>query len=159
CWFSSSFQLFIFISSQTGPQFLQTVAITAGHRVGRQAEQFTNFFKSMVMPKLQDDDFALFSRQLRQAAHGGPLLRRFAVGPLEPPRRFQFARKPAPETALVVERPIAKAAQAIVQGLFRSRFALQQRQERLLQDVLRLTVPKPQRAAVQNYLRRVRLVE
>ena len=111
------------------------------------------------MPKFQDDDFALLGRELRQAAHCSPFLRRFAIVPFEPAHRLQLSREPAPEAALVVQCPVAKAAQAVVQRLLWCQVPLQQSHKRLLQDVLGLAVAKPKRAAIQKYLRRVRLVE
>ena len=56
--------------AQAGAEFLQAVAITPGGRVGGQVQQFTDFFKRMLVPDFQDDDFALFRRQLAQAAQG-----------------------------------------------------------------------------------------
>ena len=111
------------------------------------------------MPDFQNDGFALFDRQFGQTTHGRAFLRRFPWRTLEPAARFQFAREPAPQTAVIVQRAVAKAADTITIGL-RGRLApLQQRHERLLQNILRFAVAQPQRPAVENQLRGFRFVK
>src|SRR5439155_4974244 len=78
---------------------------------------------------------------------------------LEPAARFQFAREPAPQTAVIVQRAVAKAADTITIGLRRRLAPLQQRHERLLQNILRFAVAEPQRPAVENQLRGFRFVK
>ena len=92
------------------------------------------------MPDFQDDDFELFDRQFGQTTHGRAFRRRFARRTLEPAARFKFARKPAPQAAAVVQRAVAKAADAIMIGHRRWLSPLQQRNERLLQNVLRFVM-------------------
>ncbi len=111
------------------------------------------------MPDFQNDGFALFDRQFGQTAHGRAFLRRFARRRLEPAARFQFAREPAPQAAAMVQRAVAKASDAIMIGLRRRLAPLQQRHERLLQNVLRFAVAQPQRPAVENQLRGFRFVK
>ena len=111
------------------------------------------------MPDFQNDGFALFDRQFGQTAHGRAFLRRFARRTLEPAARFQFAREPAPQAAAMVQRAVAKAADAIMIGLRRRLAPLQQRHERLLQNVLRFAVAQSKRPAVENQLGGFRFVK
>ena len=61
---SQGFQSFIGLSFQTGSQFLHSVTVTACNRVRRRFQKFANFFKSVLMPDFEHDDFALFGGQL-----------------------------------------------------------------------------------------------
>ena len=119
---------------------MQAITITARNCVRGSFQQFANLFESICMPDFQDDDFALFDRQFGQATHGGAFLGRFTGRTFEPAVRFHFAREPAPQAAAVVQRTIAEAADAIMIGLRWRLAALQQRHERLLQNVLRFDV-------------------
>lgn len=137
---------------------MHAVTVTASHGVGRQLEQLANFFKGVFMPNLQDNDFALFSRKSGEAAHRRLFLGRFPFASLEPLMRLQLTGQPSPQTSLMIQSPIAKAAQTIVQRFVRRRFLLHQRNEGFLQNIFGLAVIQTQRPAVEKNLRRVRLV-
>lgn len=131
---------------------LQAVTVAARGRVGRNFQQLADLFKRVAMPDLQDNDFALFHRQLGETTHGRPFalvfLRRF----FEPALRFKFTRQAPPERSPVVERAIPKAAHAVMlrpMGLLR---LVQQSDERFLQNVLGLGVTESERAAIKNQL-------
>ena len=84
------------------------------------------------MPEFQHDDFTLFDRQFGKTAHGHAFLRCFARRAFEPTARFQFPSEPAPQAAAIVQRAVAKAANAIMSGLQRRLASLQQRDEGFL---------------------------
>ena len=121
-------------------------------------QQPANFLKCVAMPDFQYDDFALFHWKLRQAFNSLPFQRTFLGTFLKPPMRFQFSREPSPERPPVIERTIAKTSDEIVLRLFRWLIPLHQRNERFLQDILGFRVPKSERPAIENQLRRFRVV-
>ena len=48
---------------------LQPIPVSSGRRVRRELQQPADLFEGATVPDLQDDDFALFRRQLGQATH------------------------------------------------------------------------------------------
>ena len=138
---------------------MQAITITPRNGVRGCFQQPANLLESVFVPDFQNDDFALFDRQLGQTTHGGAFLWRFTGGMLEPTVRFKFAREPPPQSTAIVQRAVAKAADAIMIGLRRRLAPLQQRHERLLQNVLRFAVAQSKRPAVENQLGGFRFVK
>lgn len=147
---SSEFISFMGFSFQTGPKFFQAIPIPARRRMRRYFQQLPNLFKSMRVPKLQNDDLTLGHGQVRQATHGRQFRRRFGAGALEPGVRFKFPRQPPPERPPIIQHPVTKAPHAIVLGLFGNLLKLQQSHKCLLQHVLGFRMRKTQRAAVKH---------
>ncbi len=156
---SQLFESFIVVSSQADTQFLDSISVPARCCVGRDLQKFADLFKGVFVPNLQNDDFALIGRQSGQATHGRALGGRLAFRPFKPPCGFGLASQTPPETSAVIERAVPEAAHAIMFRLFRPTATLHQGQERLLHDVLRFPVAKPQSPAIEDQLGRLGFIK
>lgn len=107
----------------------------------------------MLMPNLQNNDLALFARQIRQAAHGFALAVILPGAALEPSDRFKLARNATPKTALIVEGFVSECADAIMLGFLRFDRQLHQGDERLLEDVLGFGMGEAKGASIKDQLR------
>ena len=114
---------------------MQSVAITPGGGVRRELKQIANFFKSILMPNLQDYHLALLLGQARQAVHRCLFVLGFRRGTVEPAFRFQFTGEPAPEGPAIVQGAVAERADAIMIRLVRRLWTLHEDHERFLEDV------------------------
>ena len=113
----------------------------------------------MFVPYFQHDDLTLLGWQFLETAHRGLFLRRLAWFLLEPLLRLQLPHHAPQETAPVIQRPVAKAPDGVVLRILRCPLHLEQRDEQLLQHILRLAVAQTQRAPIQNELCGLRLVK
>lgn len=149
-WFSSRFISFSFIifSFHAEFQFLKAVTVSPGGGVGGDIQKFANFFESPALPDFEHNDFALLHRQIRQVPHGGAFGGRFLVVAFKPAPGLQLARQPPPKRTAVIQGPIAKAAHAVMLQLGRTLALLHQSDKGLVQNVLRLGMTQPERAAV-----------
>lgn len=156
---SNGFRSFMRLSFQAGPEFFQAITISPRRRIRRQLQQFSDLFKSMVMPQFQYDHLALGDRQFRQAPHRGAFGGGFIRGPLEPPARFKLPREPAPERPAIIQRAIPKTAHTIMLRLLRCVGRLQQRQKRFLHHILGFRVRKPQRPTIKDQFGRFGVIQ
>lgn len=111
------------------------------------------------MPDFQHNDFALVDGQRGEAAHGGALGRTFHRRLLEPSLRFEFARQAPPQGATMVQRVISETPDTVMLRPKRAFRLLHEREECLLQDIFRLGMAEPQRAAIENQPGRFRFVQ
>lgn len=119
---------------------MQAITIPARGGIRRDFKQLADFFKSVLVPDFQYDDFALVGWQRSQRLHRIAFRWAFRIRPLKPTRRFKFAGNPAPQTSPIIQRPIAKSSDAIMLRLCRGLSPLHQGHEGFLDDVLRLPV-------------------
>src|SRR4051812_25277727 len=99
---------------QASPELLQSVAVPSGCRVGRQLEQFANFFKGVFVPNLEDDHFALLPRQSGEVTHRLRFFRRIVLGSIEPTPGLKLPRNPPPQRSFVIQSPVAERPNTIV---------------------------------------------
>ena len=84
----------------------------------------------------------------------------FRLGTVDPSRiPSALIGHPAPQTAAVIERAIAKTAHAIMLRLQGCPWPLQQSQEGFLQHILGLAVAQAERPAVKQQTRRFRRIQ
>ena len=102
------------------------------------------------MPYLQYNDLPLLERKIGQALHGGPVGRRFTGGGLEPAARFPFALDSPPQAALVIQGPVAEAAQTVTNRLVRPGRESQKRHERVVENVFGFPMTQAQSPAVED---------
>ena len=114
---------------------MQAIPITTRSSVRRNLQQFTDFFKSVLVPDFQHDSLPLLGGEVLQSPHSFRFRRTLPAGRLKPPLRFPFARQPAPETSAVVQRAVAKSPDTVVVWLARRLGALHQGDKGLLQNV------------------------
>ena len=106
------------------------------------------------MPNLQDDDLALLRRQSGQPPHG------FGLGPVviragfEPAHRLPFPCQTTPETAAIIEGPIAEGPQTIMFRIVRSPLQLEQGQKGFLHHIFSFAVAQAKGAPIKNQPRR-----
>lgn len=138
---------------------LDPVAITSGGGVGGDGEQFADLVEGVAVPELQNNDLALFRRQLGQALHRPLLLGRFAGRRLEPAPGFQFAEHATQKSPLEVQSPVSDGADGVVGRPFGGGAESEQAFEHFLERVLGLAVAEPQGAGVKDQVRRLFLVQ
>ena len=131
---------------------METIAITAGRSVGRHFQQFADFLECVLMPNLEDDDFSLVLREVRQGAHGLPFGLAFVRRCFKPTQRFELTGDPAPESAAIIEGTIPIGADAVMLGLSRRRLPVHQRHKRLLQNIFRFGVAQSKGPAIKEQL-------
>ena len=156
---SKLFISFIILFPQAAAELFHPVTVPARRCVRRYVEQITDFLKRACLPDLQDNDLALRHGQFRQTPHCCAFGGQFLGGPLEPSLRFQFPRQPPPEAPAIVQRAIAKAADAIVRRVLGLAWVLPQRKEGLLHHILGFRVGETERATIKNQLGRFRVVQ
>lgn len=129
---------------------LDAVTETAGNGVWGQVEEFGDLLERVLVPDFEDDNFALFGWQGGEAADGGGFGWVGRGGWLEPGAGLEFAGEPAPETAAVIEGPMAKGPEAVASGFVGGRREFEQGEERFLQHVLGFAMGKAEGAPVEN---------
>jgi len=141
------------------PQFLQGVTVPARNRIWRSPLDLGNLLEGVAMPNLEHHNLPLLLRQQAELAHRFALPFRSRPAGLKPPLRLQLTPEPSPKPSSIVQRPVPKRPQAIVFRVRRTVIRLQECDEGLLQDILRLTMAQAQGTPIEHQFGRFGLIQ
>lgn len=130
-------------------EFLQTISVTAGRRVGRQAQEPTDRLEGLLVPNLEHNDLSLFGGQTCQGTHGGPFGGSFIRIPFEPALGFKLPGQTAQKGTAMVEGAVSDGPEEVIFRLSRPVRQLDQSSKHLVQNVFSLSMAQAKGAAIQ----------
>ncbi len=111
------------------------------------------------MPKLEHDHFALVGMQTGEGVHGRAFRRRFGRFPLEPVARLDLPQQAAEQPSPIVECAVPKGSDQVMLRQPGGGPKFKQRPERVVEDILRLSVAQAKRPPIQNHFGGALIVE